>query len=111
MSLLACLIRCEIRLNLISINTLPCAKLLKVKHHSLLDGSEIVQAIEKLDLVVSCLHMPQAVVGVYQMLRQILETHVSQARDTLGIGCVLTHFTLDCRQEMNFKVHCNTVNL
>ena len=63
--------RC-VRLHLVSIDALSRPKFLKIQSHALLNGPEVVEAIEQFDLVVTSLHVAKIVEGIDQVLRQVL---------------------------------------
>lgn len=52
-------------------HTLSSPELSEVKHQSLLHGSEVVERVQHFDFVVSTLHVPQRVVRLHEVNRQV----------------------------------------
>lgn len=72
----------NVGLDLIAIDAFSGAKLSQVEGHSLLDGAEIVEAVENLDLIVSALHVAKDVISSDEMLRHVLKRQVTERRTT-----------------------------
>jgi hypothetical protein len=72
LSLTAGLRGCCVRLHLVSIDALSRPEFLKIQSHALLNRSEIVEAIEQFDLVVTSLHVAKVVKGIYKVLWEVL---------------------------------------
>ena len=106
----ACFSGCVVRLDLITIDTFSGTEFFKVQHHAFLDRSEIVQAIQKFDLIVTGFHVTQVVISVNQMLRQIFKTLIGDIRGGFR-EALLTHLALDGRLEMYAEIQRDRVHV
>ena len=55
---------CCVRLHLVSIYTLSRPKFLEIQSHALLNGPEVIEAVEQFDLVVTSLHVAKVIEGI-----------------------------------------------